>query len=107
MAQMRRMSKEAMNLWAAKMGKKDEKLTEKEIQSAAETFVKAIKDSEKKKKVQFNTIALAKSQTHVLAEQDLTPQLKAKVDNFNRFERGMKKTEASTARIKAQVTKQF
>jgi hypothetical protein len=107
MAQMRRMSKEAMNLWAARMGKKDEKLTEKEIQSAAETFVKAIKDSEKKKKTQFDPVALTKSHAHVLAEQDLTPQLKAKVENFNRFERGIKKTEAAKARIKAQVTKEF
>ena len=51
---MRRMSKEMMNLWASRMGRKDEKLTEKEIQSAAETFVQAIKDSEKKKKTAPN-----------------------------------------------------
>ncbi len=107
MAQMRRMSKEHMNLWAARMGQKNEKLTEKEIQSAAETFIKAIKDSEKKKKVIFNPVALTKSKIHVLSEQDISPQLKAKVDNFKRFERGMKKTEASKARIYCKVNKEF
>jgi hypothetical protein len=107
MAQMRRMSKEHMNLWASKMGKKDDKLTEKEIQSAAETFITAIKDSEKSKKTKFDPMVLNKGQVHILAEQDLTPQLKAKVDNFNRLERGMKKTEAAKARIKASINKQF
>jgi len=107
---MGRLSKDEMALWAATTGrKKKEILTDREIQEAADKFVKILKEKQKKdaSPKDFVLDALAQGKVSPIIDSSIPQQLKANVDKFNKFEKSISKAKAAQARIYSQLNKKF